>query len=216
MPIDMNPHRTCPMAGLRSRTRCSSRRTSSPVARARRACSSRSGACSRTASLPFPAAAPSSTSARRATRYRSDPAVREEAGTPAIVESIRAGLVFQLKEAVGQRRRSARRETRARSARTRGLDRPSAHPSLGRTEHDRLPIVTFAIRHELPDRADGMLHSHFVVALLNDLFGIQARSGCFCAGPYIHRLVRSTTTPPPATKRRRCAASRASSRASSA
>jgi hypothetical protein len=27
-----------------------------------------------------------------------------------------------------------------------------------------------------------------VVALLSDLFGIQARSGCFCAGPYLHRL----------------------------
>ena len=27
-----------------------------------------------------------------------------------------------------------------------------------------------------------------VVAVLNDLFGIQARSGCFCAGPYLHRL----------------------------
>ena len=33
-----------------------------------------------------------------------------------------------------------------------------------------------------------MLHANFVVALLSDLFGIQARSGCFCAGPYIHRL----------------------------
>jgi hypothetical protein len=33
-----------------------------------------------------------------------------------------------------------------------------------------------------------MLHANFVVALLNDLFGIQARSGCFCAGPYLHRL----------------------------
>jgi hypothetical protein len=33
------------------------------------------------------------------------------------------------------------------------------------------------------------LHSNFVVALLNDLFGIQARSGCFCAGPYVHRLL---------------------------
>ena len=27
--------------------------------------------------------------------------MREEGGTPAIVESIRAGLVFQLKEAIG-------------------------------------------------------------------------------------------------------------------
>ena len=33
--------------------------------------------------------------------YLSDPAHREEGGTPAIVESIRAGLVFQLKQAVG-------------------------------------------------------------------------------------------------------------------
>ncbi|MGH9252876.1 MAG: aminotransferase class V-fold PLP-dependent enzyme, partial [Acidimicrobiales bacterium] len=34
-------------------------------------------------------------------RYLTDPAHREEGGTPAIVESIRAGLVFQLKQAVG-------------------------------------------------------------------------------------------------------------------
>ena len=27
-----------------------------------------------------------------------------------------------------------------------------------------------------------------MTALLSDLFGIQARSGCFCAGPYLHRL----------------------------
>jgi hypothetical protein len=33
-----------------------------------------------------------------------------------------------------------------------------------------------------------LLHANFVVAVLSDLFGIQARSGCFCAGPYIHRL----------------------------
>src|SRR5215468_10175160 len=34
-------------------------------------------------------------------RYLTDPVHREEGGTPAIIESIRAGLVFQLKEAVG-------------------------------------------------------------------------------------------------------------------
>src|SRR6185436_8979439 len=33
--------------------------------------------------------------------YLEDPEHREEGGTPAIVESIRAGLVFQLKDAVG-------------------------------------------------------------------------------------------------------------------
>jgi hypothetical protein len=34
------------------------------------------------------------------------------------------------------------------------------------------------------------LHHHFVVALLNDLFGIQARGGCSCAGPYGHHLLQ--------------------------
>ena len=34
-----------------------------------------------------------------------------------------------------------------------------------------------------------VLHHNFVVALLNDLFGIQARGGCSCAGPYGHRLL---------------------------
>ena len=33
------------------------------------------------------------------------------------------------------------------------------------------------------------LHNNFVVTLLNDLFGIQARGGCSCAGPYMHRLL---------------------------
>ncbi|CAJ2675864.1 unnamed protein product [Trifolium pratense] len=33
------------------------------------------------------------------------------------------------------------------------------------------------------------LHGPFVAALLNDLFGIQARGGCACAGPYGHDLL---------------------------
>jgi hypothetical protein len=33
------------------------------------------------------------------------------------------------------------------------------------------------------------LHHNLVVSLLNDLFGIQARGGCSCAGPYGHRLL---------------------------
>ena len=33
-------------------------------------------------------------------------------------------------------------------------------------------------------------HHNYVVALLSDLFGIQSRGGCSCAGPYGHRLLR--------------------------
>ena len=54
---------------------------------------------------------------------------------------------------------------------------------LGNRERERLAIVSFGVRHPR-----GLLHSNFVVAVLSDLFGIQARSGCFCAGPYIHRV----------------------------
>jgi hypothetical protein len=33
------------------------------------------------------------------------------------------------------------------------------------------------------------VHHNAIVAMLNDLFGIQARGGCSCAGPYGHRLL---------------------------
>ena len=108
---------------------------------------------------------------------------REEGGTPAIVESIRAGLVFQLKAAVGV---DAIRE-REHDFITRAMRRWSANPSieiLGSPGAGRLSIVSFVVRH------DGRyLHHNFVVALLNDLFGIQSRGGCSCAGPYGHRLL---------------------------
>jgi hypothetical protein len=32
-------------------------------------------------------------------------------------------------------------------------------------------------------------HPKFITTLLNDLFGIQTRAGCSCAGPYGHRLL---------------------------
>lgn len=34
-----------------------------------------------------------------------------------------------------------------------------------------------------------MIHHNLVVAMLSDLFGVQARSGCSCAGPYGARLL---------------------------
>jgi selenocysteine lyase/cysteine desulfurase len=33
------------------------------------------------------------------------------------------------------------------------------------------------------------LHHNFVAALLNDMFGVQARGGCACAGPYAQELM---------------------------
>ncbi|WP_305785646.1 aminotransferase class V-fold PLP-dependent enzyme [Symbioplanes lichenis] len=116
-------------------------------------------------------------------RYRDDPVAREEAGTPAIVESIRAGLVFAVKEAVGVKSINAREHRLWRSVSERWRDEPRVRV-LGPGDPDRLPIVSFQVAH-----GDRFLHHNFVVTLLNDLFGIQARGGCSCAGPYGHRLL---------------------------
>jgi selenocysteine lyase/cysteine desulfurase len=116
-------------------------------------------------------------------RYLDDPVEREEGGTPAIVESIRAGLVFQLKQAVGAEAIQARE----RSFIGRAVASWSANPNielLGNLEAERLSIVSFVVR-----RGRSYLHHNFVVAVLNDLFGIQSRGGCSCAGPYGHRLL---------------------------
>jgi selenocysteine lyase/cysteine desulfurase len=116
-------------------------------------------------------------------RYLADPEHREEGGTPAIIESIRAGLVFQLKESVGVEAIRAHEEDFIHRA----IASWSANPSmfiLGNRDAWRLSIVSFVIRHN-----QHYLHHNFCVAVLNDLFGIQARGGCSCAGPYGHRLL---------------------------
>lgn len=116
--------------------------------------------------------------------YLSDPAHREEGGTPAIIEAIRAGLVFQLKQAVGSAAIRAREEDFLRRAITAWAAEPSIE-ILGNLTAQRLSILSFVVH--APDGR--FLHHNFVVALLNDLFGIQSRGGCSCAGPYGHHLL---------------------------
>jgi selenocysteine lyase/cysteine desulfurase len=117
-------------------------------------------------------------------RYLADPAHREEGGTPAIIESIRAGLVFALKQAVGvdviraAEDRLLRRAVESWRA-SRYLE------ILGNLDAPRLSIVSFTVRAP----SGRYLHHNFVVAVLSDLFGIQSRGGCSCAGPYGHRLL---------------------------
>jgi selenocysteine lyase/cysteine desulfurase len=117
-------------------------------------------------------------------RYLSDPTHREEGGTPAIIESIRAGLVFQLKEAVGV----AAIQATERKFLARAIAAWGSEPGielLGNLKSERLSILSFVVRAS----SGKLLHHNFVVALLNDLFGIQSRGGCSCAGPYGHRLL---------------------------
>ncbi len=116
-------------------------------------------------------------------RYLTDPVEREEGGTPAIIGSIRAGLVFQLKQAVGAAAIKERETDYIQRAIRTWTENPDIR-ILGNPDAWRLSIVSFMVRY-----GDQFLHHNFVVSLLNDLFGIQARGGCSCAGPYGHRLL---------------------------
>lgn len=115
--------------------------------------------------------------------YVTDPERREEAGTPGIVDNIRAGMVLALKSAMGEdaveaaeKRLTARMEAALRSIP--GLE------LLGPADAPRIGIFSFNITVR-----GKLLHHNYVVSLLNDLFGIQARGGCSCAGPYGHALL---------------------------
>ena len=116
--------------------------------------------------------------------YLASPIHREEGGTPAIIESIRAGLVFQLKQAVGVPTIKIREQAYWERAVAKWANNPAIQV-LGNTTAERLSILSFVVRR--PESR--YLHHNFVVAVLSDLFGIQSRGGCSCAGPYGHRLL---------------------------
>ncbi|XP_066027051.1 probable cysteine desulfurase isoform X1 [Pocillopora verrucosa] len=117
--------------------------------------------------------------------YLKDIEEREEGGTPAIVESVRAGMVFQLKESVGTKTIEDREEELCRNAFQVWGKNPKI-TILGNEKARRLPIFSLLIHH--PDSGK-ILHHNFVSVLLNDLYGIQARGGCACAGPYAQDLL---------------------------
>ncbi len=120
---------------------------------------------------------------RNKQRYFEDIETREEAGTPGIIESIRAGLAFRLKSEIGEKLIEEKENEAIQYA----FSELKTHPNiyiLGNTNCKRLAFIAFHIK-----CGKYFLHHNFVVALLNDLFGVQSRGGCSCAGPYGHELL---------------------------
>lgn len=116
-------------------------------------------------------------------RFLPDIELREDAGTPGILQKMRAAMAFRVKERVGV----GRIEEIERAYATRAVQRLRATPGveiLGNVDAPRLAVVSFLIRN-----GERYLHPRFVVRLLSDLFGIQGRAGCSCAGPYGHALL---------------------------
>ncbi len=116
--------------------------------------------------------------------FSPDIETRETAGTPPILQTIRAALAMDLKERVGLK---TIHDLESRFLR-RFLARLKAIPGISLVGPynlpDLTPIVSFNIAHK-----GRILHPKFVTKLLNDLFGIQSRAGCSCAGPYGHDLL---------------------------
>lgn len=109
---------------------------------------------------------------------------REEAGTPNVVGDIRAALTFLVKDAIGAEVMHRRNVELTRRALAAWKDDENIE-LLGSLDAPRLPIFSFRLR----DRQGGIIHQQLVTRLLSDRYGLQARGGCACAGPYVHRLL---------------------------
>ncbi|KAL9265398.1 putative cysteine desulfurase [Drosera capensis] len=119
------------------------------------------------------------------TLYFEDIEERENAGTPPIIQTIRASLSFWVKEYIGYKTIEEQEEANIQKALKR-FGRNKNIRILGNTSTKRHAILSFLV---YPTERGKPLHGPFVAKLLNDLFGIQARGGCACAGPYGHILL---------------------------
>lgn len=116
--------------------------------------------------------------------YSDNIEAREEAGTPNVIGDIRAALAFIVKDAIGAVGMASRNRLLASQAFAAWKNVANIE-ILGLHEPERLPIFSFRIA----NGRGGHVHQQLVTRMLSDRFGIQARGGCACAGPYVHRLL---------------------------
>ena len=118
--------------------------------------------------------------------YSESVIAREEAGTPNIVGDIRAACVFIVKAAIGDEVLADRQSKFFAAA----MERWEANPFIeilgNPAATDRLPIFSMRIK---ATEGKGYVHQQLFTRMLSDGYGIQARGGCACAGPYAHRLM---------------------------
>ncbi|KAG5575145.1 hypothetical protein H5410_055279 [Solanum commersonii] len=134
---------------------------------------------------------------------------REDAGTPPIIQKVRTALAFWVKEFISHKVIERMEHTYIELALQRLLPNPNIW-ILGNVIAKRQAVLSFLIYTTTYSssndsngeesafylweetgkyKRDKPLHGPFVAKLLNDLFGIQARGGCACAGPYGHSLL---------------------------
>jgi len=117
-------------------------------------------------------------------KYIEDIETREKPGTPGILQAIKVALAFQLKEKVSVEKIEAIEYYFLKKFydHYKGNKKIQFYGPVN--PNKKINIIPFNIVHN-----DRIFHPKFITTLLNDLFGIQTRAGCSCAGPYGHRLL---------------------------
>jgi selenocysteine lyase/cysteine desulfurase len=111
--------------------------------------------------------------------YFDDIEIREDGGTPAFLQTVKAALAVQLKEKMGVKN-IMDREHEIVNRVFDGICNIDHLNIMARKNKNRLGVFSFYIDN---------LHFNLGVKLLNDKFGIQTRGGCSCAGTYGHYLL---------------------------
>lgn len=115
-------------------------------------------------------------------KFVSNIELREDGGTPAFLQTIKAALCIKLKEQMGEENIKAREEELVKIVFNELRKIEGLHILADNIEH-RLGAISFYVDN---------IHYNLIVKLLNDRFGIQVRGGCSCAGTYGHYLLHVT------------------------
>jgi selenocysteine lyase/cysteine desulfurase len=112
-------------------------------------------------------------------KYVDDIEAREDGGTPAFLQTIKAAMCLSLKNEMEVNKIKAREHKLLEMLWKIIEPLPNLH-ILAPQHRDRLAVISFYIDD---------LHYNLGVKILNDKFGIQSRGGCSCAGTYGHYLL---------------------------
>ena len=112
--------------------------------------------------------------------YLEDIEMREDGGTPAFLQTIRTALTIRLKEKMGIENIQKREKELINIAFDNLPKKEEIHILLDNVK-ERLGVISFYSE---------KINHNLITKLLNDLYGIQVRGGCSCAGPYGHYLLK--------------------------
>jgi selenocysteine lyase/cysteine desulfurase len=111
--------------------------------------------------------------------YIDDIEAREDGGTPAFLQTIRAALTLKLKDQMGVENIMKREHELSERIFSELEKIPGLHILAGE-QKERIGVFSFYIDN---------IHHNLFVKLLNDRYGVQVRGGCSCAGTYGHYLL---------------------------